>query len=214
MGKRSKIILGLLVAVLIGIIVTEIVRPRPINWSPSYTLASKIPFGCYVLYNELASIFPHNDIETVEENIYDVLVDRATSTAANYILINDFIYLDEQETNQLLKFVDEGNQVFIATSNLTGKLADTLNITIEQRYDIKEDSTKASFTNAHFNEEAFYFERGVNPAYLTSIDTAKTEILGHIHVKSSTLLNNTPNEIKISPNFIKTSFGKGNFIIN
>ena len=214
MGKRSKIILGLLVAVLIGIIVTEIVRPRPINWSPSYTLASKIPFGCYVLYNELASIFPHNDIETVEENIYDVLVDRDTSTAANYILINDFIYLDEQETNQLLKFVDEGNQVFIATSNLTGKLADTLNITIEQRYDIKEDSTKASFTNAHFNEEAFYFERGVNPAYLTSIDTAKTEILGHIHVKSSTLLNNTPNEIKISPNFIKTSFGKGNFIIN
>lgn len=214
MGKRSKIILGLLIAVLIGIIVTEIVRPRPINWSPSYTMTAKIPFGCYILFNELTAIFPSSEIETADRSIYDVLVERDSSKATNYILINDFIYLDEQETNQILNFVSEGNQVFIATSNLTGKLADTLNITIEQRYDIKEDSIKVSFTNKKFKHPAFYFERGVNPAYLTSIDTFNTEVLGHIHVKSPTLLNNKPQEIKVRPNFIKTTFGKGNFIIN
>jgi len=200
--------------VLIGIIITEIVRPKPISWRPSYTSASKIPFGCYVLFNELTSIFPNNDIESIEKSIYDVLIDRDSTIASNYIMINDFIYLDEQETNQILKYVADGNQVFIASNNLSGQLADTLNLVVEQQYDVKEDSIKASFTNKNYKQDDFYFKRGVNTAYFTSVDTTNTEILGYIHVKSSTFLNNKPQGIKIRPNFIKTSFGKGNFIIN
>ncbi|TDT37981.1 uncharacterized protein DUF4350 [Maribacter spongiicola] len=214
MGKRSKIILGLIIAVLIGIIVTEIVRPRPINWRPSFTSVSKIPFGCFVLYNELPSIFPNSEIESVEKSIYDLLIERDSTIASNYLMINDFIYLDEQETNQVLKYVANGNQVFIASSNLTGQLADTLNIEITQQYDIQEDSVRASFSNQNFKQEHFYFERGVNPSYFISVDTANTEILGHIKFKTSSFLENNKNEIKVRPNFIKTSFGEGNFIIN
>lgn len=214
MGKRSKIILSLLVTVLIGIIVTEIVRPRPINWRPSYTSISKIPFGCYVLFNELPSIFPDSEIEKVEKSVYDVLIENDSTTISNYVMINDYIYLDEQETNQVLKYVENGNQVFIASSNFTGQLADTLNIEISQQYDIQEDSVKASFSNQSFKKEHFYFARGVDPAYFTSVDTVNTEILGHIQFKTSTFLENETEEIKTRTNFIKTSFGKGSFIIN
>ena len=214
MGKRSKIILGLLVTVLIGIIVTEIVRPRPINWRPSYTSISKIPFGCYVLFNELPSIFPNNDIEKVEKSVYDLLIENDSTITSNYIMINDFIYLDEQETNQVLKYVENGNQVFIASSNFTGQLADTLNIQITQQYDIQEDSVKASFSNQNFKQEYFYFTRGVDPAYFTSVDTVNTEILGHIQFKTSAFLENETEKLKTRANFIKTSFGKGSFIIN
>ena len=203
-----------MIAVLIGIIVTEIVRPRPINWRPSYTSVSKIPFGCFVLFNELPNIFSNNEIESVENSMYDILIQRDSSIRSNYLIINDFVYLDEQETNQVLKYVADGNQVFIASNNLTGQLADTLNIEIRQQYDIQEDSVKASFTNQNFEQEHFYFTRGVDPSYFASVDTLKTEILGHLQFKSSTFLENNEDEIKVQPNFIKTTFGKGNFLIN
>ncbi len=203
-----------MIAVLIGIIVTEIVRPRPINWRPSYTSVSKIPFGCFVLYNELPNIFSNNEIKSVENSMYDILIKRDSSIRSNYLIINDFVYLDEQETNQVLKYVADGNQVFIASNNLTGQLADTLNIEIRQQYDIQEDSVKASFTNQNFEQEHFYFTRGVDPSYFASVDTLKTEILGHLQFKSSTFLKNNEDEIKVQPNFIKTTFGKGNFLIN
>ncbi|MEH6512126.1 MAG: hypothetical protein V7734_03375 [Maribacter arcticus] len=83
MERRSKIILGFLIAVLVGIIVTEIVRPRPINWRPSYTSISKIPFGCFVLFNELPSLFPNSEIQSVEESIYDVLIKNDSSITSN-----------------------------------------------------------------------------------------------------------------------------------
>lgn len=203
-----------MIAVLIGIIVTEIVRPRPINWRPSYTSVSKIPFGCFVLFNELPNIFSNSEIESVENSMYDILIQRDSSIRSNYLIINDFVYLDEQETNQVLKYVADGNQVFIASNNLTGQLADTLNIEIRQQYDIQEDSIKASFTNQNFEQEHFYFTRGADPSYFASVDTLKTEILGHLQFKPSTFLENNEDEIKVRPNFIKTTFGKGNFLIN
>ncbi|APQ16344.1 DUF4350 domain-containing protein [Maribacter hydrothermalis] len=214
MGRRSKIILGFLVAVLIGIIVTEITRPRPLNWRPSYTADSKIPFGCHVLFNELPSIFPNSKIESVDESVYDVLINRDSSQLSNFLFINNFISFDEQETNKLLSYVSAGNHVFIATNGLQGKLADTLNIEIEQHYEIKEDSLNASFTNQNLPKIKFKFERGADPTYFTSIDTSKTTILGHIQFKESTFLADQSITINERPNFIKTAFGKGSFIIN
>ncbi len=214
MERRSKIILGFLIAVLVGIIVTEIIRPRPINWRPSYTSISKIPFGCFVLFNEFPSLFPNSEIQLVEESIYDVLIKNDSSKISNYLLINENIHLDEQETNQILNYVAKGNQVFIATTELTGKLADTLNIEILQEYAIKEDTVSVDFTHSDINNRIYEFERGVNTAYFTSLDTLNTEILGHIHFKDYAFLNNETNVKQVKPNFIKTSFGKGSFIIN
>ena len=79
MDRRSKIILIIFSVVLIGIIVTEIVRPKPINWSFSFTAEDKIPFGCYVLYEELPNLFPESDIDKVTESLYEVLVNRDTT---------------------------------------------------------------------------------------------------------------------------------------
>ena len=214
MERRSKIILGLLVAVLLGIIVTEIVRPKPINWRPSYTSISKIPFGCFILYNELPSIFPNNEIEIIEESIYNILTKRDSTESSNYIVINDVISFDKQETNQILNYVAKGNHVFIAAHEFYGSLADTLNIEIERRYDFKEDTATVSLTNKSFKKESFKFDRGANPSYFISIDTSKTEILGHIDFEDKSFLNSSDDNAVTKPNFIKTSFGKGSFLIN
>ena len=200
--------------VLLGIIVTEIVRPKPINWRPSYTATSKIPFGCFVLFNELPTLFPNSKIETVEESVYDVLIKRDSNHASSYLIINDFLALDQQEVNQLLNFVASGNQVFLAASELGGPLADTLNIRIERHYGFSEDSVTVDLTHHSFKSDSFIFERGVYPAYFASIDTIHTEILGHMKFKDNSFLNNEERTVKKVPNFIKTNFGEGSFLIN
>nr|WP_299066796.1 DUF4350 domain-containing protein [uncultured Allomuricauda sp.] len=214
MDRKSKIVLLVFSLVVVGIIVAEIVRPKPINWRPSYTATSKIPFGCYVLYNELATIFDNSDITTVEESVYDILVERNKSIKSNYIFINQYINLDKQETNQMLDYVSEGNTIFIAAAGFGSYLSDTLNININSDYDLKEGSTKLSLTHKEFQSEEFELSRGIYNTHFTSVDSTNTTILGHITYLKEDLLDDQPTQSHKRANFIKTKFGNGHFILN
>ena len=206
--------MGVLVVVLISIIITEIVRPKPLNWRPSYAAESKLPFGCFVLFNELPTIFPSEEIKSVEESVYTALQKRDSSQRSSYVLINDRIYLDKQETHQILEYVAKGNQVFIAASDIMGPLADTLNIGITVDYDITEDSVAVKFTNQKFKEETFHYTRGMTKSYFSSIDTLHSEVLGHISFANNNLYGEDFEKPKRKPNFIRTQFGEGTFLIN
>lgn len=214
MDKKSKIVLIIFSLVVVGIIVAEIVRPKPINWRPSYTASSKIPFGCYVLYNELSTIFNGSDIDTVEESVYDVLVDRDKSIESNYIFINEYINLDKQETNQMLDYVSDGNTIFISATGFGNYLSDTLNISIESDYNLKEGSTKLSLTHKELKSKKFDLSRGIYNSHFTSVDSTNTTILGHITYLKEDFIDAKPAQKFRKANFIKTKFGKGHFILN
>lgn len=111
MDKRAKIIIGIFVAVLITIIVTEITRPKPLNWRPSYYASDKIPFGSHVLFNELPNLFPNNTIIFIEESPYETLTYRDHDATSNYIFINNYIYFDDEESREILDYVSDGNSV-------------------------------------------------------------------------------------------------------
>ena len=214
MDKRSKIILGIFGLVLLGIIITETTRPRPINWQASYTAADKIPFGCYVLYNELPQLFSNSTINTVDESVYDVLVKRDSSIQSNYILINDYIDLDKQETNQLLSYVAQGNSAFIATSSLSYLLKDTLHLEIDYEYTLKEDTIMVDLSHNKYRSKDYSFSRGLSKSHLIAVDTANTTVLGHLKFERKNELTGVVEEVVNKPNFIKTKFGKGYFYIN
>ena len=120
--------------VLLGIIITEIVRPKPINWKQSYIAKDKIPFGCYVLYNELPRIFPKEPIRTINESPYETLAYRDYQEKSNYIFVNTKIAFDQEETVELLDYVSDGNTVFIAANDFGQTLTDTLHIETKTRY--------------------------------------------------------------------------------
>ncbi|SMG11188.1 DUF4350 domain-containing protein [Arenibacter troitsensis] len=215
MDKRSKIILWLFLAVLVGIIVTEVVRPKPLNWRPSYTSSDKIPFGCYVLFHELPNLFPEQKIHTTSESLYNMLAKRDSSTTSNYLLINDFLDLDKQEAFKLLQYVHDGNDTFIAASSFGTYLADTLNIEVETQYSIKEDTMLIHLTNNSFSKQNYPLKRGVYNTHFSSVDTLNTTVLGYINFKSEQgTLSSESNKMTMSPNFVKVRFGKGHFYLN
>lgn len=214
MDKRSKIILGIFAVVLVSIIVTEIARPKPLNWRPSYAAADKIPFGCFVLYNELPNLFAQSEIATVDETVYDVLLKRDSTERSNYLFINDNVQLDKQETNQLLNYVAQGNDVFLAASSFSYFLKDTLNIDIDYEYSLLEDTVSVQLTHKKFAAETFQFSRGMNKAHFTSVDSLRTTILGHLEFERKNELTGEVEELVRRPNFVKTAFGEGQFYIN
>ena len=214
MDRKSKIVIAVFALVVVGIIITELVRPRPINWRPSYTAEDKIPFGCFVLFTELPSLFSNETITNVDESVYDVLVSRDSMVRSNYLLINEYVDLDEQETNQLLEYVKQGNSVFISSTGFGWKLMDTLKISISSDYGLKEGTAILDLTHNNFKGEEFELSRGIFNSHFTYVDSTKTTILGHITYTKENFLEGQPNQRVSKPNFIKTQFGKGNFYVH
>tara|TARA_R110000868_G_scaffold120862_1_gene320839 strand:+ start:512 stop:1723 length:1212 start_codon:yes stop_codon:yes gene_type:complete len=215
MDRRSKIILGIFLTVLIGIVVTEIVRPKPLNWRSSYTAADKIPFGCYVLFKELPNLFPDQEIYSSNESLYNILAGRDSSKTSNYLLINDFLDLDKQEAHQLLQYVHDGNDTFIAASSFGDILSDTLNIEVETQYSIKEDTVQIHLTNNSFSKRNYNLSRGVYNTHFSSVDSLNTTLLGYLSFNPEEgLINKASTKKTEGPNFIRVKFGKGNFFLN
>jgi len=215
MDRRSKIILGIFLTVLIGIVVTEIVRPKPLNWRSSYTSTDKIPFGCYVLFKELPNLFPDQEIYSSNESLYNILAGRDSSKTSNYLLINDFLDLDKQEAHQLLQYVHDGNDTFIAASSFGDILSDTLNIEVETQYSIKEDTIQIRLTNNSFSKRNYNLSRGVYNTHFSSVDSLNTTLLGYLSFNPEKgLINKNSTEKTEGPNFIRVKFGKGNFFLN
>lgn len=203
--------------VLLGIIAMETARPKPLDWRPSYTATDKIPFGCFVLFNELPNLFPNSAVESFGESVYEVLTKKENASNANYLFVNNGIDFDEQETHKLLDYVHRGNDVFIASTYFGGFLSDTLNLKMGSAYTVKEDTVTATLTNNAFSKSEFLYAKGLDKTHFTSVDSLNTTILGYMRYnpKTNFLLEEVDTTKNIArANFIKVAFGKGNFYMN
>ncbi|WP_417238692.1 DUF4350 domain-containing protein [Bizionia sp.] len=198
MDKRSKIALYSIGAIIVLLMIAEVTKPKPLNWRNSYSAADKIPLGCYVLYNELEP-FTSRTIETSDESLYERLKDFPNATNTTLLLINDYISVEEEGSNALLEFVENGNTVFISTNYVYGAFADSLNIEIDRDYDgFFKDPSKSIFTNKNLKANERLFRDVIENSFFTSIDTSNTTVLGYMIDE---------NKIRKEVNFTKTPFG-------
>ena len=121
MKKYSKFIIFFLLTFLLFIIV-RITEPKGIDWSLSFSKDDKIPYGSYILYQVLPELFPNENIKVSQYPIYNILKDKGYSNS-NYIFINNTFAPDKLDTKELLNYVSEGNDVFIAANFIRGKLS-------------------------------------------------------------------------------------------
>jgi type IV secretory pathway protease TraF len=56
--KKSSIIYIVILVVLVILIVTAgIMKPKPVNWTPTYATKDKIPLGLYIFDQEAPKLF-------------------------------------------------------------------------------------------------------------------------------------------------------------
>ena len=208
MNKTIKIYLGLLLLLFVAISAIEFSTPPPINWTKTYNEKHKIPYGTFILYNELTNIFPESKVHDINVTPYEYFDDYYSwedslyLTKGTYMLIDEFAGLDGTSAQELLDFAHYGNDVFVATNNLPQRFSDSLFLKTSNDFDLIGEAT-LSYTNTAFQKDSITIERGLDNIHFTELDSATTTVLGHQKFDSISKIN-----------FVKINHGEGHLYLH
>ncbi len=209
MDKKSKRILLAFGIALLAIIITEIIRPKPLDWREYYTVESKDPFGCYIFSEEIASLYGNNlENNIVKKDPFEFLRDSTYQPNSMYLMVNSSLKLDKRQFEKLSNYVKQGNIAFLSGRSFGKVLNDSLNIeTYTYRYLQEKEVYPAFFSKILLKDTLKYsYQKGVYQSSFTAIDTLKTEALGFYSNKED---KNTEDL-----NFIKIPYGNGAFYLH
>lgn len=173
-SKRDFKYYGTIAALLILIILTDIFKEKPLDWTFYLERNSKDPYGTWVMYRALPDLFP--DREVNEQTIYQSLKDNLYQSD-NFIFISSEFAPQETDTEALLNLAENGNHVFISAYIFKGPLADSLNAETAFHWKAAEDSFKLRYTVQALKDSVFWFGEKFEQHYFSRIDTANAEVL-------------------------------------
>ncbi len=205
MDKKTYIYIGAFLVLIFGYIYLESTKKQPVNWFPSYVAKHKIPYGTFIVREEMLQLFPDVTIKNIKIPPYIYLED--TTRVGTYFFADEAMNFGDTEFLRLMKFVERGNDVFISTHGMN---IDTLNFKTE-RLVSKNFDEKVFFKlyNRAFKGREYTFDRPFVNQVFTKIDTLNTIVLG---ITGYTDSNNVRTEEGV--NFVKFTFGKGNFYLH
>jgi len=203
MNKTIKIYIGLLILLFIGAIAIEFSKPKPINWSRTFNEAHTIPYGTFVLFNELPNLFPGTEVQDIAVSPYEYFdayfnwADSSYTISGNYMLIDDYADVDDVSAQELLDFTSHGNAVFMSTNYLPKKFLDTLGIEQKNDFDFTGEA-EFSLANSTFKNDSITIDRGLSNIYFSKLDSTRTTVLGYQKFNKEERIN-----------FIKVDHGLG-----
>lgn len=114
----------------IGIVIIEMNKPKPIDWTPTFSKDDKIPYGSYVLENRLDDLFPGSEVESIYQPIYNQLNEEDWENT-NYVFINSDFGIADFDYEIMLEYVAEGSNVFVAANEFSFGTSDELGDTLK-----------------------------------------------------------------------------------
>lgn len=191
--------------IIISIVYIESVKPKPINWFPSYVSTHKMPYGTYIIREQLETIFAKTKIENIKIPPYIFFQD--STKYGTYVFIDNGINFGKVEFEKLLQFVKRGNDVFISTHGIN---VDTLNLKTKSLSSTALDQVPFfKLMNNSLSTKEFTFDRDFSNFVFTKIDTSSTIILG-----KTGYVNKNEERVAEGFNFVKHPFGNGNLYLH
>lgn len=145
-NKQTPIIIAVVVVVILALLFFFGGGGRSYGWVEHYRPDSKDPFGTYLVHELLKDYFPNGKMEVLQDSL------PGADSLGNYVFIGSRLWLDSTKLDKLLRFVEEGNDAFIACSIMPLELLDSISQTECIDLSYEQDSF-------YFEEElAYYFE--------------------------------------------------------
>lgn len=207
MNRTLKIYLSVLVLLFIGAIIFEVSRPKPIDWTPSFSEKHTIPYGLKVFRDELPSLFPNDSIVNLHQTAYEFLnnhynwEDSTYSIKGSYLKINPNFTIDAVSVEKILEFASQGNTVFIASEQFPQILQDTLQFKLKNNYSFSGSATFKLSNNA-FKGDSIVASKGSSNYYFHELNKENTTVLGSQKFKEEHI------------NFVKIKFKKGAILLH
>ncbi|MDO5655623.1 MAG: hypothetical protein Q4G27_05735 [Flavobacteriaceae bacterium] len=194
MNNTYKLYLVLLAIVLVVIALLELNKTEVVNWSKTYAVQDKNPFGLFVFNQEVNHLLG-NELLKTSIMPYDYFEKDSIYTPQNFLLINQWV--TEQSNQKLLNRVELGDNLLIFSDLSWNMLSDTMGFKIstvrwETHNELKLKEEK--FESISLNIDKLAGNIGMN-----RIDNSTTRILG-------SALDSENREIA---NFIEIKHGKG-----
>lgn len=197
--KNLKFIIPVSI-VFVVLVIIKMFTPEPTDWSPSYSKNDKIPFGSYILYNQLSDLFPNKKIESTNLPFYNITNEKKIENKNIVIICNQFDP-DELDAKILKKLLVNGNDVFVAANSIGKFIADSIKLSTNYSFFGGFDSAYVNFSNPLLmRADNYRFTKGNYNHYFASFDTSKVVVLG-------------TNDIGFA-NFLKVKIGKGDLFIH
>jgi len=197
--KSLRLYLIVAGVILIVYIVAQLNRPKAIDWTETLSSKEKTPFGTYILYNRLNDIFPGAKITPFRQPVYNVIAEDSVKQAT-YIIICPGFEISKPDYAQLIKYIKDGNNVFIATEYFGKLFNKNLGIKTQSDFKFGNDAMPVNFLSPALNPEKYFnTDKGTGNVYFGKFDTLKAIVLGE----------NKNHEA----NFIKYNFGKGSLYL-
>jgi hypothetical protein len=167
----------------------------------TFSKNDKYPFGAYVAYHQLEAMYYRNNIRD-KKQAFDKTWNEISDTGALYVCVTPSLYVNNDEVQAMMNFVNAGNTLFIASDKIDKDLLNEIECT-QNTYETNNfyfgfDSvrnTDASTTDSLFSYYYFPFKNS-----FSFKDSVFTKVLG-------------VNDNK-EPNFILFYHGKGRLILH
>lgn len=195
------------------LILLQLMSCNKTNWQENFKEKEKSPFGNYIVYNEAKNLFKTEEVTLLKENFYDYLFHNYSERGdfGTYVCIKNSAYkLTDSGIDNLLEFVKNGNDAFIALNYFNEDLKEKLGFTTNN-LDKKANSVAALrdlkgefyLENDHFTKEVYEFDRNIRRNYFLEYKENSTIVLGVTKIDGEKV-----------PNFIKIYHGKGAFYLH
>ncbi len=202
--NKYIIVVAIIFAVLLA---NELSKPKPINWRKTYSQNDKIPFGGYVIYDQLKKLNDGFPLETIDKSPYEYIdnVDEIVKdNPSNLIIIQSDGFIDLYEWDKIKDYTKKGNSVFIATSYLGSDIEEDLEIEIRGISGVLSNDTvvRGRLLDNVFNKKANYVSNFVNEIRYFDFDkeSYKINTLGVIN--------------GFYPDFIEYAVGEGKIYLH
>ncbi|MEL0454647.1 DUF4350 domain-containing protein [Flavobacteriaceae bacterium SZ-1-7] len=206
MKKVLPVILVLIALVVTAAIVIGIKRTKTVDWEESFDEKSNRPYGVSILYKELPKMFEDYKVRTVYHQPSSYLSANSEDgygehvAEGSYIIIGNSDYLTDDSVDELLKFVNDGNTLFISDYYYPQKLHDTLSLDIDYVLNEKDSISYESLKYIDIDEIAIDRNEGDN--YFGKFDSINYTVLGHSKIDYKHV------------NFLQIPFGEGNIFLH
>jgi Domain of unknown function (DUF4350) len=203
-------IIGLVVLAIIFLSLSgKIKEEKHLNERITFNKRHKIPYGMFAAYNSLKSVFPNATVSASrkEPGYWDSLSEYKQKQAL--IIVAPEFKPDVYEMKNLLRFIENGNSVFISTISISydaGKLLKCeINGSSRLMYYLyhgeEPDTLTLTLANPPYNGNELYTYPGKQfDSYFSSIDSSVATVLGY--------------NDHHSPDFIRLKAGDGNLFLH
>jgi hypothetical protein len=184
--KDLKIYFFIATVLLTIYLVAQYNKPKDIDWTPTLANTDKIPFGTYILYNQLHDIFPNSAITTYREPVYNVISEEGIKNST-YLIICNNAEINKYDYKKLKEYISKGNEAFIAASYFGEGLIKELHVRLASELRSRS-ATRIGFLSKDLRDRQYDVDLGCSDDYFVTFDTSKAVVLGNNEFGKATFL--------------------------